>query len=688
MSASGPGKSVIGGLIALLALLAAGAALINVYAQKERQRDLDAWAVRLGLIAENRVNALEERLQARAAALHELAGNASLQLYLWRLGKREEPASGAEPAQLSYLRNLLLSSAERYGFVPDGVQPDIPANLPKHHDTGLSLLDTELQPVLSTAGMPELDPAFVEAARTALNSGKPGFSELVADARERVLLGIAVPVPMVLGARDNGRWSGVVLGVASAQRSLYPLLDAGVPVTSSDESLLVTKRNGQVIYLSPTRDGATPTRKTRSLEQERLAASAALHRPGSFGEYLNYRGEPVLATSRRMRSTPWLLVQQVDARQALAESDSHRRFMVTSFSLLLFFFAAVLVAAWRHGSSVRARHDADSLRAKTRELEKQTELLHAVTDNVEAYVVLMDADQHVLFVNTGLADKLGVSAAQLTGNSLAAVLGPANLRTLADTLHATRRDGATHHCARQMVIDGEERSFQCSLTPVDHVGERYHAMLLVLHDVTELHDAERRHARLMRNLVETLMHVVDLHDPNSANHSSRVVEVANAVGRELRLDPDDMRTLDLAANLANLGKIFVPREVLTKTAPLSEAEHALLQKHVQFATEMLADLDFEGPVVTTIAQKQEHLDGSGYPAGLKGEQILLTARILAVSNAFVALLSPRAYRHAIGVQDALDQLLKESGSKYDRQVVAALFHAVENRGDWSDHQSD
>jgi len=180
------------------------------------------------------------------------------------------------------------------------------------------------------------------------------------------------------------------------------------------------------------------------------------------------------------------------------------------------------------------------------------------------------------------------------------------------------------------------------------------------------------------------MHVVDLHDPNSANHSSRMVEVANAIGRELRLSPEDSRTLDLAASLANLGKIFVPREVLTKAEPLTAAEQALLQRHVQFGTEMLADLEFDGPVVDTIAQKQEHLDGSGYPNGLKGDGISLTARILAVSNAFVALLSPRAYRKPIGIQEALQQLLEECDSKYDRHVVAALFHVAENREDWSD----
>jgi HD-GYP domain-containing protein (c-di-GMP phosphodiesterase class II) len=102
----------------------------------------------------------------------------------------------------------------------------------------------------------------------------------------------------------------------------------------------------------------------------------------------------------------------------------------------------------------------------------------------------------------------------------------------------------------------------------------------------------------------------------------------------------------------------------------------------------LQDLDFEGPVLDTIAQKQEHLDGSGYPNGLTGDDILLTARILAVSNAFVALVSPRAYRQAVSIEAALDQLLRESGSKFDRHVVAALFHVAENRSDWTDWQDD
>ncbi|MFZ0469932.1 MAG: hypothetical protein WAL92_13505, partial [Thiogranum sp.] len=439
-------KPVIGGLLALLAMLVAGALLISAYVQKERQRDLDHWAIRLGLIAETRVNNVDDWLGEQAQALGELANNASLQLYLWQLSKREEQNPTVEPAQLSYLRNLVLASAERYGFLPDAQQPDIPANLPKRYDAGLALIDARQRQVVSTTGMPEIGAAFRDAIQAALDTGKASFSTLVTDAYDRVLLGIAVPVPVVLGAaQDDKAHGGVVFAVVSAQRALYPLLRAGVPLTPSDESLLVAERDQQVVYLSPTGDGGVPTRKTLPMDRTRLAAAAALRQPGAFGEYRNYRGQEVLATSRPLRSAPWLLLQEVNAAQALMESNSHRRFLVTAFSLLLFFFAAILVAAWRHGSSVRARHDAEALLDKTRELEKQTELLHAVTDNAEAYVILTDAEQQVLFANARLAGKLQVAPEELVGNSLAGVLGPANAQPMADAIEALQAYGSIHH---------------------------------------------------------------------------------------------------------------------------------------------------------------------------------------------------------------------------------------------------
>jgi HD-GYP domain-containing protein (c-di-GMP phosphodiesterase class II) len=208
-------------------------------------------------------------------------------------------------------------------------------------------------------------------------------------------------------------------------------------------------------------------------------------------------------------------------------------------------------------------------------------------------------------------------------------------------------------------------------------------VLLVLSDVTDLRLAEQHHADMLRRLVGALSDAVDLHDPWSAHHANRMTEVAQAVARELGLPADEQETLGLAATLANIGKIMLPGDLLTKTEPLTSADRELLQKHVDYSIELLKGLDFEGPVLDMIAQKQERLDGSGYPRGLTEEQMSLPGRILSVANAFVALVSARAYRQGMSMDDALAELLRGAGTQFDRRVIAALFHVVENRGDWS-----
>jgi len=169
-----------------------------------------------------------------------------------------------------------------------------------------------------------------------------------------------------------------------------------------------------------------------------------------------------------------------------------------------------------------------------------------------------------------------------------------------------------------------------------------------------------------------------LHDPYSAFHSQRLAEVAGAIGREIGLNRDELETLGLAATLANVGKIAIPRELLLKTEALTPADEESLRSHVATGLELLGKLDFEGPILETIAQKQEHLDGSGYPRQLKAEQMTAPGRILSAANAFVALVSPRAFRQAVSVSEAVDRLMQDADTLYDRQVLAALFHIAEN----------
>ena len=158
--------------------------------------------------------------------------------------------------------------------------------------------------------------------------------------------------------------------------------------------------------------------------------------------------------------------------------------------------------------------------------------------------------------------------------------------------------------------------------------------LLVIHDITELQLARLKSEKMMKELIDTLVSVVDRRDPFSANHSSRVAEVSRAIANEMGMEDIDVKTVDISGSLMNLGKIFVPEELLMKTENLSEEERMLVSNAYLTTVDLIEHVTFEGPVIETIRQFGETWDGRG-PLGLKEEEIINTSRILAVANAFV-----------------------------------------------------
>ena len=126
--------------------------------------------------------------------------------------------------------------------------------------------------------------------------------------------------------------------------------------------------------------------------------------------------------------------------------------------------------------------------------------------------------------------------------------------------------------------------------------------------------------------------------------------------------------------------------MLTTVEPLTEEEARVLRENINYSVEILKDLDFDGPVLSIVQQKNECLDGSGYPNGVSGDDILQESRILSVANAFVAITSARAYRSGKSIKEALNVLISEADARYDRHVIAALFHVAENHSDWQSWQ--
>ena len=160
-------------------------------------------------------------------------------------------------------------------------------------------------------------------------------------------------------------------------------------------------------------------------------------------------------------------------------------------------------------------------------------------------------------------------------------------------------------------------------------------------------------------------------DPYTAGHEKRTAELVVAIARKLGLDEDEIEVLDLTARMHDIGQIAVPAEILTRPGPLSPNEFTLIKAHPQVAHDILAPIDFGRPVAEVILQHHERLDGSGYPQGLKGDEILLGARVLAVADVVEAMSSHRPYRAALGVEAALAEISAGAGRLYDEPVVAA-----------------
>ena len=178
-------------------------------------------------------------------------------------------------------------------------------------------------------------------------------------------------------------------------------------------------------------------------------------------------------------------------------------------------------------------------------------------------------------------------------------------------------------------------------------------------------------------IVQVLSRTVEMRDPYTAGHQDIVAELACAIAAELELSPERIYGLRMAGLLHDIGKICIPSEILSKPRRLSEPEFAMIKHHPQVATDILKDIDFPWPLAQIIYQHHERMDGSGYPQGLYGNQILLEARILAVADVFETIASHRPYRPALGIDKAISELELNSGKLYDPDVVSACLKLVE-----------
>ncbi|HBH86836.1 MAG TPA: hypothetical protein DDY17_04440 [Syntrophaceae bacterium] len=181
-------------------------------------------------------------------------------------------------------------------------------------------------------------------------------------------------------------------------------------------------------------------------------------------------------------------------------------------------------------------------------------------------------------------------------------------------------------------------------------------------------------------IINVLALAVEVKDPYIAGHQKRVTDLARAIAVQMKLPADVISGIHMAGLIHDIGKISVPVEILGKPGILSDAEYGIVKNHPERGYQILKDIDFISPVALIIHQHHERMNGTGYPQGLKGEEILPGAKILAIADVVEAICTHRPYRQAMGVERALKEISEHRGVLYDPQAVDVCLMLFRERG--------
>jgi HD-GYP domain-containing protein (c-di-GMP phosphodiesterase class II) len=186
--------------------------------------------------------------------------------------------------------------------------------------------------------------------------------------------------------------------------------------------------------------------------------------------------------------------------------------------------------------------------------------------------------------------------------------------------------------------------------------------------------------KVMTGVIWAIDVIVETRDPYTAGHQHQVAQLATAIGTAMGLPTETIEAIYVSASIHDLGKIYVPAEILSKPGHISDIERGIIRTHPQVGYDILKTIDFPWPIAEIVLQHHERLDGSGYPRGLKEGNILIEARILGLADVVESMGSHRPYRPTLGIERALDEIRQNRGTLYDPEVVDVCLELFLNKG--------
>ena len=320
------------------------------------------------------------------------------------------------------------------------------------------------------------------------------------------------------------------------------------------------------------------------------------------------------------------------------------------------------------------------------QLRKSEEKYRALFEDSRDAIYLNNQEGELIDFNLSTLELFGYSREEMLGtNTKSVFVNPDKYERRQDEI--AKKGSVREFKAKLRKKDGTE--MDCLITSTvrqakDKSKLGYQGMI---RDISELVSSRKQIEKTLNDLrkalggtIEAMALTVETRDPYTAGHQRRVANLARSIASEMGVSKAQIQGVRMAGVIHDIGKISVPGEILSKPGNISQNELGIIKEHPQVGYNILKTVDFPWPIAQIVLQHHERMDGSGYPNGISGENILLEARILAVADVVEAMASHRPYRAALGINLALNEISKNRGSSYDSKVVDACLRLFNEKG--------
>lgn len=389
----------------------------------------------------------------------------------------------------------------------------------------------------------------------------------------------------------------------------------------------------------------------------------------------------VLMYKTPVQKSPYIIMSVLNLQEAYEDVFLFRKQTHIISQLCAIMLFIVLLTVWLKFKSSRQKAVAEAYHSFADTVNTQRNLLVNINNAVKEHITLKYFDGHYIYANPSFSSLFDMQPDETIGKRDKDFFDEKIVEEFKEMEAQVRQKQEPVYAEKTFKINGKKYSFEISKSPFIDTTGTFVGITTIARDISELFEARELQERFLKNAMRALTIIMKKHDAYITKHAKYLTHISKALGEKMGLKKEDLSTLEICATLGQIGKIFVDAKILKM--PKYEMDDETLERYLEYietSAYVLDSVDWRLPVVKTVYAMHEKLDGSGYPNGLKGDDISRLARVLCVCDAFCAMTAPKHGEEHFTPEAAIKNLAEQKDA-YDITVVQQLAEMISQQED-------